>query len=72
MNCIFLRPTTEQESLEIWSSFQSGAASGYDQITMNVVKVTVDVVIQPLTYIIDLSLSSGVVPDQMKIARIIP
>ena len=39
---------------------------------MNVVKETVDVVIQPLTYIIDLSLSSGVVPDQMKIARVIP
>ena len=72
MNSIFLRPTTEQEILEICSSFRSGAASGYDQITMNVVKETVDVEIQPLTYIIDLSLSSGVVPDQMKIARVIP
>ena len=72
MNSIFLRPTTEQEILEICSSSRSGAASGYDQITMNVVKETVDVIIQPLTYIIDLSLSSGVVPDQMKIARVIP
>ena len=72
MNSIFLRPTTEQEILEICSSFRSGAASGYDQITVNVVKETVDVIIQPLTYIIDLSLSSGVVPDQMKIARVIP
>ena len=55
MNSIFLRPTTEQEILEICSSFRSGAASGYDQITMNVVKETVDVVIQPLTYILILS-----------------
>ena len=39
---------------------------------MNVVKETVDAIIQPLTYIIDLSPSSGVVPDQMKIARVIP
>ena len=72
MNSIFLRPTPEQEILEICGSFRSGPASGYDQITVNVVKETVDVIIQPLTYIIDLSLSSGVVPDQMKIARVIP
>ena len=71
VNCIFLQLTTEQEILDICACFRSGAASGYDQIAMNVVKETVNVVIQPLTYIIYSCLSSGVFLDQMKITRII-
>ena len=39
---------------------------------MDVVKQTIDSVIGPLTHIMNLSLSSGIVPEQMKVARVIP
>ena len=39
---------------------------------MNVIKEVLDLIVQPLTYITNLSLSSGIVPDQMKIARVVP
>ena len=39
---------------------------------MNVIKQVLDLIVQPLTYITNLSLSSGIVPDQMKIARVVP
>ena len=39
---------------------------------MNVIKEVLDLIFQPLTYITNLSLSSGIVPDQMKIARVVP
>ena len=39
---------------------------------MNVIKEIIDLIVQPLTYITNLSLSSGTVPDQMKIARFVP
>ena len=39
---------------------------------MNVIKEIIDLIVQPLTYITNLSLSSGTVPDQMKIARVVP
>ena len=63
---------TEQEVREICTSFRSGTAPGYDCISMNVVKGSFDLICAPLTYIINLSLNSGVVPQEMKIARVIP
>ena len=36
-----------------------------DQITMNVIKKIIDLIIQPLTYITNLSLSSGTVPARV-------
>ena len=54
------------------SSFRPGTSAGYDDITMSVVKDTIDFTIIPLTYIINLSLANGVVPDHLKIARVIP
>ena len=41
-------------------------------ISMNVVKESFKLICAPLTYIINLSLNSGVVPQEMKIARVIP
>ena len=36
------------------------------------VKETIYYISEPLTYIINLSINSGVVPDQMKLARVVP
>ena len=72
MNSLYLQPTTEQEIIDICTRFCPGTAEGYDQIAMNVIKEIIDLIVQPLTYITNLSLSSGTVPDQMKIARVFP
>ena len=72
INSFFLQSASEQEVTEICSSFQSGTAPGYDSISMNVVKESFNLICAPLTYIINLSLNSGVVPQEMKIARVIP
>ena len=72
VNSLYLKPTTEQEIIEICTRFLAGTAAGYDQITMTVIKEIIDLIVQPLTYITNLSLSSNTVPDQVKIARVIP
>lgn len=36
------------------------------------VKESINYISEPLTYIINLSINSGVVPDQMKLARMVP
>ena len=36
------------------------------------VKESINYISEPLTYIINLSINSGVVPDQMKLARVVP
>ena len=49
-----------------------GKAGGYDQIPMTVIKKSILLVSEPLTHIINLSIQHGIVPDEMKIARVIP
>ena len=72
INSIFLEPTTEHEISEICASFRAGTSAGSDQVTIDVVKQTINLIIAPLTHIMNLSLSSGLVPEQMKVARVIP
>ena len=72
INSIFLEPTTEFEISEICASFRAGTSAGFDQVTIDVVKQTIDLIIDPLTHIMNLSLSSGIVPEQMKVAHVIP
>ena len=72
INSIFLEPVTEHEISEICASFRAGTSAGFDQVTMDVVKQTINLIIAPLTHIMNLSLSSGLVPEQMKVARVIP
>jgi len=72
INSFFLQLASEQEVMEICTSFRSGTAPGYDCISMNVVKGSFNLICAPVTYIVNLSLNSGVVPQEMKLARVIP
>ena len=53
------------------STCRSGTAVGYDNISMNLIKESIDIIISPLTCIINLSITSGIVPKQLRIARVI-
>ena len=35
-------------------------------------KITINIIIEPLTHIINQSLKTGIVPSEMKIAKVIP
>ena len=69
---MFFEPVTVQEVFSIVKSLRSDAATGHDRIRVSIVKDCVDVVCEPLTKMINLSLLSGVVPNEMKTARVIP
>ena len=69
---IFLSPTTEDEISTIAQSFASGKAAGYDNIPMSIIKESIQIISEPLAHIMNLSITHGVVPDQMKIARVVP
>ena len=68
VNSIFLHDANEQESIEICSTCCSGIAVGYDNIAMNLIEESVDMIMLPLTCKINLSITSGTVPKQVNIA----
>jgi len=57
---------------EIAKSLRKNTAAGHDKVPMRSVKESINYMSEPLTYIINLSINSGAVPDQMKLARVVP
>ena len=63
--------TNESEVLELISNLKISAA-GHDDIGASLVKTISSSIIKPLTHILNLSLQSGEVPTDLKIAKVIP
>ena len=71
-NSIFCEPVSASEVLNLLESTVAKKSCGADNISMQIVKDSRVILSQPLTYLFNLSLNSGVVPDAMKIAKVIP
>ena len=46
--------------------------AGHDKIPMLSAKESINYISEPLTYVLNLSINSGIVPAQMKLARMVP
>ena len=69
---IFLEPVTEDEIIKLSTSFKSGKSPGFDGGHMADIKSSIDSLAKPLSYIFNLSISTGTVPNNAKIAKLIP
>jgi hypothetical protein len=63
---------TEEEVLQIAKKLKIKSSAGYDEIPDMIVTQCIHIVKTPSTFIINLSLSSGIFPNQMKIAKVRP
>ncbi|XP_072037093.1 uncharacterized protein [Amphiura filiformis] len=71
-NSLFFTPTDPEEIIDICRSFKSGKSSGFDEIQPDIVKYVRSIISSPLSHIINLSLTTGIVPNQFKMAKVIP
>jgi hypothetical protein len=71
-NPIILNETNVHELEEICHDFQAGKAPGHDNIPMYLIKNSFDLISEPLTRLINLSLTTGVFLDKLKVAKVIP
>ena len=71
-NSIFLKIATKAKITEIAKSFLSCKAAGHDTIPISIIKQSINTISEPLTHIINLPITHGIVPDEMKIACVIP
>ena len=68
----FFRPTTEAEIIKIIKKLGSRKSAGHDGIKSDVVKTVANEISYPLKLIFDKSLSTGTVPDEFKVAKVVP
>ena len=73
INCsMFVEPTNVFEVMNIVNDLQPNKAPGYDSYSPKVIKSVMHSIVQPLTDIFNMSFSSGIFPDRLKVARVTP
>ena len=65
-------PLSEEEIKNAWNSLKRNKASGFDDISSNVIKSSYDELITPIYHICNIYLKAGIFPNNMKIAKVIP
>ena len=71
-NSFFWLPITKYEILDLILSLSKNKASGYDEVPVKLLQEAAEYVCEPLSYIFNISLSAGIFPDDLKIAKVIP
>ena len=71
-NTFFFMPITGVEKEDMIRQIDQTKASGYDNIPARLLVYAVEYIKEPLTHIFNLSITSGIFPDELKIARVIP
>ena len=72
LHSIVLFPTSHREVDKLIASLPSKTSSGHDDISNILLKSLRTRLLYPLTIIMDQSLETGVFPDRMKLAEVIP
>jgi len=71
-NSIFLTPTDSNEIITILKTLKSKKSAGHDQLSTVFLKSIGPSIAYPISKIINISLQTGIVPDTLKIAKVIP
>ena len=68
----FFRPTNEDEIMKIVNKLGTNKSPGHDGLKPDVVKKVAKEIAYPLMLIFNVSLSTGIVPDELKMAKVVP
>ena len=68
----FIEPVNELELLDIITKLKCKKSSGSDGISSKLLKICAPYLVIPLSHIINLSFTTGKIPDKMKQAKVIP
>ena len=69
---MFLEPTVDEEIHNVISQFSLERSRDHHDINMYCIKYIIASITKPLLHMCNLSFSTGIFPDEMKIARVIP
>ncbi len=70
--CMFFKPIVPEEILKIIGKFNQNKSPGYDDIGNMIIKRVASEISKPLSIIFNTSLTTGIVPENLKIAKVVP
>ena len=69
---MFLNPVDDQEIIRTVQSCKNKMSTDYNDINMSMVKQIINQIVRPFVHICNVSFQTGVFPDKMKIAKVVP
>jgi hypothetical protein len=72
MSSIYFNPVSKDELVKVAGSLKNKLTAGSDDIPDYVIKQTMEYLIEPLVNIYNTSLETGIFPEKLKIAKVIP
>ena len=69
---IFIDPVVPSDITNTAHKLKSKSSFGHDEISTKLLKQTINNITLPITHMINRSFITGIVPDQMKIAKVVP
>ena len=72
MDSMFCWPVDTEEIKQLIYSLKIPKSPGYDNIGASLIKDVVEGLVRPLAYIYNLSIETGIFPENLKIAKVIP
>jgi exonuclease III len=72
LKSVFIEPVTEEEVIKLSTCLKDKFTSGYDDIPESLVKQCIQLIKRPLAHIYNISLSSGVFPEEWKTVKVKP
>ena len=71
-NSFYLETVEKNEIIDIVTKCKDKTSTDWNGIDMNLVKKVIDGIVNPLTHICNVSFISGIFPEKMKTAKVIP
>ena len=68
----FFQPVISSDVNKVICTFDQSKASGCDDLPVRMLVDAKDFVSEPLAFIMNLSFSTGIFPDKLKMARVVP
>lgn len=73
INSMFLEPYDSVELLSLLKNkLKNKYSSGPDEIPMFLIKKVIDIIIDPITYLVNLSFITGTFPKNLKVGKVVP
>ena len=69
---LYMNPIVNEEIVKIIHSFKQNKSTGHDGIGNLIVKRVANEISTPLNIIFNMSISTGIVPDELKVAKVVP
>ena len=71
-NSVYFKAVSENEIIDVVKKLNCTNSCGIDEFNPDVIKNVIHYIVTPLCYIFNLSISTGVVPSRLKIAKVVP